>query len=215
MKTSVIVLICLSVLITSSQNCILSNVAHFHLFFARFVIGRMKKEVVKVHLIVLDFLDCFSKSITNIRTIRSSLPTWSQNRNWENCDRLDCLDCLGHIDAMKLIKRTLRVSHLTPIVKLEMRKDYLTWLSWHWQVQQDNQDNQENHCLHVFKFPFLYFCHDCNFSVYARTRDWTGLFLEPLRMDRHTLSRSQSVVGGQAGSSYTVVRRTTDRLTTR
>ena len=33
----------------------------------------------------------------------------------------------------------------------------------------------------------------------ARTRDWTGLSLEPLRMDHHALSGSQSVVGGQAG----------------
>ena len=50
--------------------------------------------------------------------------------------------------------------------------------------------------------------HNCASSVvatalryHARTRDWTGLFLEPLRMDHHTLSRSQSVAGGQAESS--------------
>ena len=50
--------------------------------------------------------------------------------------------------------------------------------------------------------------HNCAGSVvatalryHARPRDWTGLFLEPLRMDRHALSGSQSVAGGQAESS--------------
>ena len=38
-------------------------------------------------------------------------------------------------------------------------------------------------------------------KIFARARDWKGLFLEPLGMDRHTLSRSQSVAGEQAESS--------------
>ena len=57
--------------------------------------------------------------------------------------------------------------------------------------------------------------HRGKLAKFARTRDWTGLVLEPTRMDHHTLSGSQSVAGGQAESSQTVVKWITHRLTTR
>ena len=53
------------------------------------------------------------------------------------------------------------------------------------------------------------------FAWCARARDWTSLFLEPLKMDHHTLSRSQSDASWETESRQTVVKRITHKLTTR